>query len=116
MVTEAADGQEALEEADKADIVLLDLFMPKVSGDAFMKQVRGNGNYVPIVVMSAVLDRAQAVKDCKQFGIVDFIEKPFKANDLVGKVEKAAEIAEELRVIRKATDKVRGFIERQSRI
>jgi FixJ family two-component response regulator len=67
-----------------------------------------------VVVMSAVLDRTQAIKNCEQFGIVDFMEKPFKAKDLIGKVERAAQTADDLRFVRKATDRVRGFIERQA--
>lgn len=114
LVVEAADGQEAFEHVDNADVILLDLFMPNVSGDSFMKQVRGSGNYVPVVVMSAVLDRSQAMKNCEQFGIVDFMEKPFKAIELLGKVDKASKVSDDLRFVRKATDRVRGFIERQA--
>jgi CheY-like chemotaxis protein len=114
LVEEAGDGREALAQADNADVILLDLFMPNVSGDSFMRQIRGSGNYVPVVVMSAVLDRTQAIKNCEQFGIVDFMEKPFKAKDLIGKVERAAQVSDDLRFVRKATDRVKGFIERQA--
>lgn len=116
LVVQAANGVEALGQTDKVDIVLLDLFMPGVSGDQFMKKVRSAGNYVPVVVMSAVLDRDQAMKSCEQFGIVDFMEKPFKADELVKKVGKAATVADDLRFVRKATDRVKGFIDRQAQV
>jgi len=114
MVLQAPDGVAGLQQADKADIVLLDMFLPGLSGQDFMKKVRGAGNYVPVVVMSAVLDKENAEKTCEPYGIVDFIEKPFKAADLVSKIGKAASIAEDLRFVRKATDRLKGFIDRQA--
>lgn len=116
MVMQASDGPQGLDKSKEADIVLLDMFLPGLSGHDLMGQVRGSGNYVPIVVMSAVLDREGAEKMCGKFGIVDFMEKPFKAADLVAKIGKAASVADDMRFMRKATDRLRGFIERQSKI
>lgn len=115
LVLEAGDGHEAVERAQQADIILLDLFLPGMTGDEVMKKVRESGNYVPVVVMSAVLDRQKAVENCKGYGIVDFIEKPFKANELAEKIGKAAHVADDIKFVRKATDRLKGFIERQAK-
>lgn len=116
MVLEASDGKIGLQQVGQADIVLLDLFMPGIAGDEFMRKVRGAGNYVPIVVMSAILDKEDAVKNCESYGIVDFLAKPFKSNDLVEKIGNAAKVADQIKFVPKATERVRGFIERQARV
>jgi DNA-binding response OmpR family regulator len=116
MVLQAEDGNEGLKMVDQADIILLDLFIPGTSGGAFMKKVRGAGNYVPIVVMSATLDKEKAIQDCESYGIVDFVEKPFKGHSLCEKIGKAAKVSEDLKYVRKATEGVKGFIERQAKI
>lgn len=112
-VLESGDGKEGYDLSHEADVILLDMFLPGISGPDLMKKVRENGNYVPIVVMSAVLDQEGAEKSCNKFGMVDFIEKPFKATDLISKIDKAAHVADDLRFVRKATDRLKGFIERQ---
>ena len=114
LVLQASNGIQGVEQAEKADIVLLDMFLPGMSGQDVLKKVRSTGNYVPVVVMSAVLDKVNAEKSCEPYGIVDFIEKPFKAADLVEKVGHAASVADDLRFVRKATDRLKGFIDRQA--
>ena len=76
----AADGREALEQAQRAvpDLVLLDLVMPHVNGYQFCQSMRAVSNLreVPVVLMSARADRI-AEQFIAQTGAIDAICKPF---------------------------------------
>lgn len=112
-VINAQDGMEALDKVSGADVVLLDIFLPKITGDQFLKEIRGRGNLVPVIVMSA-MPTDHAIECLKEFKVVNYVAKPFKMKDLVEKVGKAALVAEDLGVVRDATDRLKGFISRQA--
>lgn len=114
LVLQAADGEDGFNQSEKADIILLDMFLPKLPGDQFMKKVRDSGNYVPVVVMSASISKGEAIKSFEDYGIIDFVAKPFQAADIVEKVKHAGTVADNMRFLRKATDRIKGFIERQT--
>lgn len=114
LVLQASDGEEGFKKSEQADIILLDMFLPKLPGDQFMKKVRDSGNYVPVVVMSASISKGEAIKSFEDYGIVDFVAKPFQAIDILEKVKHAGTVADNIRFIRKATDRIKGFIERQT--
>jgi two-component system response regulator AtoC len=113
-VNAVTDGEEALKQVDDADVVLLDIFLPKVTGDEFLRRIRSKGNYVPVVLMSAALRECEALDRFKEFKVVDYVAKPFKTKDLVDKVNRAAAIADDLSVVRYTTDRLKGFINRQA--
>ena len=115
-VLQARDGEEGLALAEEADIVLLDLFLPKVSGEEFLETIRGQGNYVPVVIMSAAFSREEGLRKFGKLGIVDFVPKPFQMSTLVDQVGRAAAVADDMTYMSKATDRLRGFIERQTRV
>jgi len=74
---EAADGVETLEllEQGGADLVILDLQMPRLDGLGVLERMRERGLTVPVIVLTAhgTIDRAvRAVR----LGAYDFIEKP----------------------------------------
>lgn len=113
-VTNAVDGVQALEQVDKADLVLLDIFLPKITGDEFLRRVRSKGNMVPVVLMSAAMGEAEAMECFKEFKVVDYVAKPFRTKDLVEKVNNAAAIADNLFVVKNTADRLKGFISRQA--
>jgi len=113
-VTSVADGEEALKQVDKADVVLLDIFLPKVTGDEFLRRVRGNGNLVPVVLMSAAMQEPEALECFQEFKIVDYVAKPFRTKDLVAKVHHAALLADQLLTVKHSTHRLKGFISRQA--
>lgn len=108
----AEDAEKGLEMVGKADLVLLNLKLPKMSGEAFLKCVRDQGNYVPMIVVSG-LNESEVKTKLEGFEIVDFVEKPFESKDLFGKINKAMGVAEDLDYIEQATGRLRGFNERQ---
>ncbi len=57
------------------DLVLLDLWLPGISGDEVLRRLRRDGPSVPVVVISGHASASQAV-DALHEGAVDFLEKP----------------------------------------
>ncbi|MDT3401372.1 response regulator [Mucilaginibacter terrae] len=72
---------------EKPDLVLIDLWMPGISGDQIVKQMRQNPAFVnlPVIVISASTDGREIALTA---GANDFIEKPYDIDDLVNKVNK----------------------------
>jgi len=98
-VLEAGDGQQALDvifrSGEKIDALLLDIYMPKLSGRDTFKQLRASGNDVPIVICSGF------VIDPDEFTIlgegrcppVDIMLKPYSLDALSKSMAKAIKTA-----------------------
>ena len=89
----ASDGQEALarlEEEDDVDLVLCDLRMPKMSGLELIEKYNAKGGRALVVAMSAYGDSDTAIA-AMQKGAYDYVPKPFRADEVVLVVRKAAE-------------------------
>lgn len=79
------DGQSALTEFDKHsfDIVILDLMLPKLSGERVCKSIRDTSS-VPIIMLTAkgeVEDRIIGL----ELGADDYLIKPFSPRELVAR-------------------------------
>ena len=85
-VTPAGDGQEALDEFEKGsfDLVILDLMLPRVSGERVCRVIREDSD-VPIIMLTAkgeVEDRIIGL----ELGADDYFVKPFSPRELVARV------------------------------
>ena len=84
---EATNGREAVEKfsAGKFNLILLDLEMPEMDGATALKEIRKMDSTVPIVAFTAaVYENIQT--DLMQKGFSDFINKPFRPEDLHSKI------------------------------
>jgi FixJ family two-component response regulator len=70
--------------------VLLDVHIPGQSGLDILKELRGEDYPAPIFIISGQGDIAMAVSAIKN-GALDFIEKPFRGNELVARLNEAIE-------------------------
>src|SRR6201992_1804269 len=70
--------------------ILLDVHIPGKSGLDILKELHGEDYPAPIFIISGQGDIAMAVSAIKN-GALDFIEKPFKGNELVARLEEAIE-------------------------
>lgn len=82
------DGQEAATtlESLKPDLVLLDISLPRKNGLDLLREVRGSGNQVPIIVLSAregEYDKVAALR----LGADDYVTKPFALAELMARVQ-----------------------------
>jgi DNA-binding response OmpR family regulator len=90
----AQDGAEALELAERLvpDLVLLDAMLPKVHGFEACRRIKASARTrgVPVVMMTAIYRGWRFAQDARDsYGAVDYVEKPFRLEDLVRRVEAA---------------------------
>ncbi len=83
-VDEAEDGLSGLEKitAEKFDLVLCDVKMPKLDGLELLQKLLTAGNEVPLVMMSGHGNIETAVEAVKK-GAYDFLTKPIDLNRLL---------------------------------
>src|SRR5579859_6323209 len=70
--------------------ILLDVHIPGKSGLDILKELRGEEYPAPIFMISGQGDISMAVSAIKN-GALDFIEKPFRGNELVARLNEAIE-------------------------
>ena len=72
------DGGEALEylELHDADLLILDVYMPRMDGFATLRQIRKRQIYIDVIMVTAANER-EAVEEALRLGIVDYLVKPF---------------------------------------
>jgi two-component system response regulator RegX3 len=85
--TVVADGPSALAEFERAgaDIVLLDLMLPGMSGTEVCRQIRTTSS-VPIIMLTAKDSEVDIVVGL-ELGADDYMTKPFNARELVARVK-----------------------------
>jgi two-component system response regulator RegX3 len=85
-VTPAEDGQRALDEFDKHhfDLVVLDLMLPKVSGEDVCRAIR-DASDVPIIMLTAKGEEEDRIAGL-ELGADDYLVKPFSPRELVARV------------------------------
>jgi two-component system chemotaxis response regulator CheY len=89
-VTEAADGQQALDACRQAmpDCVLLDWNMPVMNGLEFLKALRAEyGPDNPTVVFCTTETELSSIEQAISNGAQEYIMKPFDEDILLGKFE-----------------------------
>jgi len=86
----AMDGESALEavNADKPDLILLDILMPGIDGYEVCKRLKKDPktNDIPIIFVTGVGEALQRNLGF-QLGCVDYITKPFEISEIKSKVE-----------------------------
>src|ERR1017187_5290856 len=92
-VDQAATAEEGLKLADRADMVLTDLKLPRMDGQEFLALIRRQNAQVPVVMMTAYGSVETAVEAMKA-GATDFLLKPFSLDHLMQVVHKALEVRE----------------------
>ena len=89
-VSQAFDGQAAVElvQKESPDLILLDMMLPKLDGCGVIKALKSSfeTSLIPILVLSArgaQEDRLEAL----ELGADDYVEKPFRINMLLNRVQ-----------------------------
>ena len=83
----AYDGEEAVEMAlaNKYDIILLDIMLPKMSGLEVCQQIRETSN-VPIIMLTAKGDDMDKIMGL-EYGADDYITKPFNVLEVKARMK-----------------------------
>ena len=87
-VGESADGESALEDlqAERADLVVLDLMLPGIDGLEVCRRIRAKGDDVPVIMLTALGSETDRVVGLEH-GADDYVTKPFSPRELVLRVE-----------------------------
>jgi len=82
----AEDGQRGLEASlsGSADLILLDVMLPKMNGFEICRAVRAKGVDVPIVMLTAKGQEEDVILGLN-LGADDYITKPFRTGELVAR-------------------------------
>jgi two-component system response regulator RegX3 len=86
-VVEAEDGEVAIQkfQAEGADVILLDLMMPKLDGNQVCKQIRLSSN-VPIIMLTAKDSEVDKVVGL-EIGADDYVTKPYSTRELLARMK-----------------------------
>ena len=90
----AGDGYEGVEKfrcmADKVNVVLLDLTMPEMNGEEVLRKLKFVRSDVK-VILSSGFNEVEVIQRFTGKGLAGFIQKPYAAAALLGKVRTAVE-------------------------
>ncbi len=111
-VETVATGEEALSLVDSfgPDVVLTDVRMPKMGGLDLLTTLRAKGNDATVIVMSAYGNMDLAIEAMKA-GAYDYVQKPFKPDEVVLALRKA----EEREALRRENRALRDEIRKEHR-
>jgi two-component system, OmpR family, response regulator RegX3 len=86
-VSVAVDGEEAIRvfESSGAEIILLDLMLPKIDGNQVCKQIRQSSN-VPIIMLTAKDSEIDKIVGL-EIGADDYITKPYSTRELLARIK-----------------------------
>jgi DNA-binding response OmpR family regulator len=91
----AHDGQEAWEliQADRPDVLVTDLHMPRCDGLELTARIRGQAELadMPIVMLTAKGFELPKQELIEKWRIVDILPKPFSPRELVALIDKILE-------------------------
>jgi len=86
----SSSGEEALEKhpSQTYDLVLLDLLMPGMSGIEVFKKIKKIDPFAVVIIITAYASVQSAISTMKM-GAFDYIQKPFKHDELILIIERA---------------------------
>lgn len=87
-VETASDGGSGLaaQEEDPADLIVLDLMLPKVGGMEVLHILRRRSDQVPVLILTARTADADRVNGLSQ-GADDYLGKPFSMLELIARIQ-----------------------------
>lgn len=73
------------------DLIILDAMLPELHGFDIARRIKGSAKYgrIPIIMVSAVYRGWRIAEDLKQnYGVEDYLEKPFRIADVLAAVQR----------------------------
>ncbi len=105
----ATNGEDALDllQVEKPDLVLLDIMMPEMDGYEVCKKIKENKKTkdIPVIFLTAKRELDDLIK-AFNVGGVDYVTKPFNADELLARVKTHVE----LKKAREEIQTLRGII------
>jgi DNA-binding response OmpR family regulator len=97
----AYDGPTSLAEVQRfrPELIILDIMLPKLDGVGVLRRLRGEGNRVPVVMLTArdtTLDKVHSL----DHGADDYVTKPFEIEELLARIRALLRRAEGEEILR----------------
>lgn len=94
-VIEASDGDEALKMVEKfpVDLVLLDLMIPKISGEIVCREIKKSHPEIIVIVLTARAESSDVIRGF-HIGADDYVPKPFSPEELIARIQTRLKIVE----------------------
>ena len=91
-VVSALNGTEALDKLKRAkvDLILIDFFMPGLSGRELCEKIRADSKLkkLKVAFLTAATLSPTGMKELDKMNVLDYIKKPFEYKDLIKRVKK----------------------------
>jgi diguanylate cyclase (GGDEF)-like protein len=113
-VATAPDGEAAVEvaRAERPDVILMDLFMPRLDGLEALERLRADPatSDIPVIFVSARGDDALKARTL-DLGAVDYLQKPFSDRELRARLERTLRLSRSQTALRELaqTDPLTGL-------
>ncbi|WP_167496433.1 response regulator [Desulfopila sp. IMCC35006] len=116
-VTTASDGQRAIEllRANRYDLVITDLIMPRVDGIAVLKHAKTLHPDIGVIVLTGYGDVRSAVETLK-LGADDYLQKPCDFEDLLSKANRSFEKQDLVARLRSQNEQLKNEITARKKI
>ena len=90
-VSAAGQASEALQNLEEHNfrLMLCDIMMPELNGFQFLEELAKRGIHTPVVMMTGYSTVENAVKSMTSTGAVDYIPKPFTADELLTVIQRS---------------------------
>ncbi|MFZ6035281.1 MAG: response regulator transcription factor [Patescibacteria group bacterium] len=88
LVVTAEDGAQALSLVEKKipDLVILDLGLPKISGESVLREIKQNYPAMPVIILSAKTETSDIVTGFN-LGADNYVPKPFVIEELLARIK-----------------------------
>lgn len=98
---------------EKVDLVMLDIFLPDVSGIEVCRRIRADSRTcdIPVIMLTGSTDEKH-LQLAFDVGAVDYIEKPFKKVELLARIRSALRLKAEIEQRKRQTRKLIAVAER----
>ena len=107
-VTVASTGEEGIKkvEAEKPEVVLMDINLPGMDGTEALRRIRGINPFQCVIMLTAFATVDNAIQALKE-GASDFVKKPFENDHLIHIVNQCVEKSKTLMEKEKLEEEVR---------
>jgi response regulator of citrate/malate metabolism len=97
VVGTASTGAQALEEIERRrpDLVLLDVYLPDMTGLEILRRLRAAGSSIDVIVISAARD-AESIRSALHGGVLHYLVKPFDRRTFESRLRDYAALREDL--------------------
>jgi two-component system alkaline phosphatase synthesis response regulator PhoP len=84
-VFSAEDGEQAVQiaQAERPDVILLDLLLPKMDGNEVCRRLHQIADYQPYIIMLTARGQFEDREQARALGVNQFMTKPFSPSRLI---------------------------------